>query len=214
MAATGLFLMGFVVAHLLGNLQIFLGPDQLNDYSEHLEELPILLWPVRIFLLLTLSTHVITGLRLAMQNKSARPMGYAAQDTVQATLASRTMVLTGLTVFSFIVYHLLHFTWGVVHPQFSHLTDAKGRDDVYSMVVLSFRQAPIAAAYVAAMFVLSAHLRHGAASFPQSLGWIQPGCERKARALGAIFGWLVFAGYASIPAACWLGWLKPLQGGG
>ena len=214
MAVTGLFLMGFVVAHLLGNLQVFLGPDWLNGYSEHLEDLPLLLWPARVFLLVTLLTHMTTGIQLAVQNKNARPVRYSVEDTVQATLASRTMALTGAAVFLFIVYHLLHFTFGLAHPQYGHLTDAQGRDDVYSMVVLSFRDRRITAVYGLAMFVLSAHLRHGSAGFLQSLGWMPSGAEKKARILGAFFGWLVFAGYVSIPAASLLGFLKPLRGGG
>ena len=214
MAVTGLFLMGFVVAHLLGNLQIFLGPDWLNGYSEHLEELPLLLWPVRVFLLLTLLTHMITAIQLAIQNKSARPIRYLQEGTVQATLASRTMVLTGLTLFLFIIYHLLHFTWGVAHPQYGHFKDAQGRDDVYSTVILSFRDARISAVYALAMFVLCTHLRHGSASFLQSLGWIPAGAEKKARRLGSFFGWLIFAGYTAIPVSAFLGLLKPLQGGG
>ena len=214
MAVTGLFLMGFVIAHLLGNLQIFLGPEWLNGYSEHLEELPLLLWPARVFLLATLLTHIVTGISLAVQNKNARPQRYLHEDTVQATLASRTMVLTGTAMFLFIVYHLLHFTWNVAHPQFGHLKDAQGHEDVYSMVVLSFRDARISATYLLAMLVLCTHLRHGSASFLQSLGLLPADAEKKARRAGSIFGWLIFAGYTSIPLASYLGWLKPLQGGG
>ena len=214
MAVTGLFLMGFVVAHLLGNLQVFLGPEWLNGYSEHLEDLPVLLWPARVFLLITLLAHMTTGISLAMENRRARPVGYLMVGTVQATQASRAMVLTGLTLFLFIVYHLLHFTWGVAHPQYCHFTDPKGRDDVYSMVILSFQDRRISAIYVLAMFVLCAHLRHGASSFLQSLGWTPPGAEKKVRTLGQVFGWLIFFGFASIPVCSYLGILKPLQGGG
>ena len=212
MAVTGLFLMGFVVAHLLGNLQIFLGPEWLNGYSEHLEELPLLLWPARVFLLLTLLTHMTTAISLAVENKRARPVSYIKEGVVQATPASRTMVLTGLTIFFFIVYHLLHFTWNIAHPQYGHFTDGSGREDIYSMVVLSFRDARISGVYVLAMFVLGMHLRHGSSSFLQSLGWTPPGAEKETRRIGQCFGWLVFLGYASIPLAVLLGFLKPLQG--
>ena len=213
MAASGLFLTGFVIVHLLGNLQIFLGPDWLNSYSEHLEALPLLLWPARFFLLLALAVHLTAGFQLAVRNKEARPVRYVREDTVRATLASRTMVLTGVCLFLFIVYHLMHFTWGLAHPQFNHFKDAEGRSDDYSMVVLSFRQAPIAAAYVLAMFVLCMHLRHGASSFLQTLGLTPPGAEKKMEKLSSLFGWLMFAGYTSIPLSSYLGWLKPMQGG-
>ena len=212
-ALSGLFLMGFVVAHLLGNLQIFLGPEWLNGYAEHLEELPLLLWPARIFLLFALALHMSAALSLAVDNRRARPVRYIEEGTVQATTASRTIVLTGPVIFLFIVYHLMHFTWGVAHPQYFHFTDAKGHHDVYSMVVLSFQNAPVSAVYGLAVFMLGMHLRHGSSSFLQTLGWLPPGSEKKARKFGHLFGWLIFLGYASIPAAVLLGWLKPMQGG-
>ena len=214
MAITGLFLIGFVVAHLLGNLQIFLGADWLNGYSEHLEEMPLLLWPARVFLLTTLLIHMATGITLAIQNKTARPVRYLKEETVQTPLASRLMVITGLAVFLFIVYHLMHFTWGIAHPQYSHLRDPEGREDVYSMVILSFRDWRISGVYAVAMLVLSAHLRHGASSFLQSLGWTPPGHEKKTRMMGQLFGWLIFLGFTSIPLAAFLSLIKPLQGGG
>src|SRR3989344_4949413 len=87
-AVTGFILLGFVIAHLLGNLQIFLGPEWLNGYAEHLEDLPLLLWPARIFLLLTLIVHVGTSLTLAIENRRARPTPYVFKGTVQASVAS------------------------------------------------------------------------------------------------------------------------------
>ena len=214
MAVTGLGLLGFVVVHLLGNLQIFLGPVWLNDYSEHLEDLPFLLIPARIVLASMLLVHIATAVALTVQNKKARPEPYAAEDTVQATLASRTMIFTGLGVFLFIVYHLMHYTWGVLHPQYFHFQDAEGHHDVYSMVVLSFQDIKISGVYLLALLVLSVHLGHGASSFLQTLGLTPEGSAHKIKKIGTMFGWLIFAAYASIPVAALAGFLKPLQGGG
>jgi succinate dehydrogenase / fumarate reductase cytochrome b subunit len=208
-AVTGLVLFGFVVAHMLGNLQIFLGAEALNAYAKKLQNMPLLLWPARLFLLLTLLIHVFVSLKLAIENRKARPIPYVSKNTVQATAASRTMVFSGLAIFGFIVYHLLHFTFGVTHPGFFHLTDARGYHDVYSMVVLSFQDIWVSASYIAAMAFLCLHLSHGLASFPQSLGfnresWI-PGLKCAARAVALI----IFIGNSSIPLAALLGWVVP-----
>ncbi len=213
MAITGLMLLGFVIAHLLGNLQIFLGSDWLNDYSEHLKQIPFLLWPARCVLGVALILHMSTAIRLALENKKARGVPYATQATVQASLASRTMVLTGISVFLFIVYHLLHYTWGVVHPEFFHLMDSKGRKDIYSMVILSFQNPMISGVYLLALFILSQHLSHGLYSFLQTLGFTSERMIKKMKKVGWVLGWLIFIGYASIPAAALLGVLKPLQAG-
>jgi succinate dehydrogenase / fumarate reductase cytochrome b subunit len=213
MAVTGMFLMTFVVAHLAGNLQIFLGPEWMNGYAEHLEELPLLLWPARGFLLLTLCVHMTTGIALAVQNNAARPVRYAQSATVQASVVSRTMVFSGLAIFFFVVFHLLHFTFGKIRPEVFALVDAKGRHDVYSMVILSFQDPWIAASYLLAMFFLLAHLSHGAFSFLQTLGILRESNLPTAKKFGVGFAFLVFLGYVSIPLGVLLGWLRPLQGG-
>ena len=213
MAVTGLMLLLFVIAHLAGNLQIFLGADWLNGYSEHLEEIPLLLWPARVILLTALVLHIFTAVWLTLENRKARPIPYAAQDTVQASLASRTMIFTGSAVFLFIIYHLLHFTWGITNPEFSGLTDPQGREDVYSMVILSFQNPVISGVYILALFILSMHLGHGSWSFLQTLGLTRESMLKKMRKAGTVLGWLIFLGFASIPAASFLGILQPLQGG-
>ncbi len=212
-AITGLILFGFVVVHMLGNLQIFLGQDALNSYAEHLEELVFLLWPARIFLLITVLVHIGVSLGLALENKKARPVPYAKKDTVQASLASRTMVLTGLIILLFIVYHLLHFTFGVTNPEFAHLVDLKGRDDVYSMVVLSFQNYWISGTYVLAMFFLCVHLSHGLASFPQSLGLNNEKLMPIFKIAARVLALAIFVGNSSIPLAILLGIVKLPQAG-
>src|SRR5688572_26180689 len=116
MAVTGLLLFGFVVAHVLGNLLLFAGPDSINAYAKSLADLGPLLWLLRIGLLAVFVLHVVTGLRIARQNRTARPVAYTKEATIQASFASRSMVFSGVTVLAFVVYHLLHFTFGVTNP--------------------------------------------------------------------------------------------------
>ncbi len=212
MAATGLLLFGFVVVHMLGNLQIFLGQDVFNDYAKHLQELPLLLWPARIILLALLLVHVAVAMNLAAENRAARPVRYAHYGTIQASYASRTMVFSGIIVFLFIVYHLLHFTFGKVQPEFYHQLDAKGRNDIYAMVVFGFQSVYVSASYIAAMAVLCWHLYHGLQSMFQSVGLRS---ERSAACLehfSVATSLVIFAGNCSIPAAVLMGLLKMPRG--
>jgi succinate dehydrogenase / fumarate reductase cytochrome b subunit len=114
MAITGLLLIGFVLAHMTGNLLVFLGPDAINSYAHALKDKPALLWTARLGLLVVFVVHVVLGIRLTMQNRAARPTPYVYEDTLQASWASRHMLLTGLVLLAFVVYHLAHFTLGVV----------------------------------------------------------------------------------------------------
>src|SRR5437879_234560 len=125
MAASGFVLVGFVIAHLAGNLQIFLGQEAINRYGNFLQNTTELLWPARIFLLAMVVIHIVTSIQLTLDANAARPTAYAKKDYIKASLASRTMMYTGFLVLAFIVYHLLHFTFLKVHPQYSHLTDAR-----------------------------------------------------------------------------------------
>ena len=171
MAITGVVLFGFVVAHLLGNLLLLSGPDAINGYAKWLYEKGALLWLARIGLLAVFVLHVVTAIRLARANKQARPVAYSKQSTVQATFASRSMVLSGLTLLVFVVYHLLHFTFGVTNPaHFARKGLGAGGHDVYAMVTASFSVPAIAIAYVVFQVVLFLHLSHGIQSFMQTLG--------------------------------------------
>jgi succinate dehydrogenase / fumarate reductase cytochrome b subunit len=114
MAITGLVLIGFVIGHMSGNLLIFLGPDSLNSYAHALKERPGLLWAVRLILLLIFIVHIWYGVRLTWLNRTARPVRYVYEDTLQASWASRHMFLTGLVLLAFVIYHLAHFTFGAV----------------------------------------------------------------------------------------------------
>lgn len=211
-ALTGLVLLGFIVGHLLGNLQIFLGPEWINSYAEHLRDLGPVLWVIRILLLVNVVLHIWYSIRLAIDNRRARPVAYARKEHVKATFASRYMWLSGLVVLAFIIYHIAHFTVRVTDPRFLLLkVDPLNRYDVYSMMVYGFQNVLVSTFYVIAMFLLTLHLTHGASSFFQSLGLNDKTMTPKLATAGRVFAWLIFVGYTSIPVAVLLGLVKPSQ---
>lgn len=208
-AVTGVILILFVVGHLLGNLQIFLGPEWINGYAQHLRDLGPLLWAIRAFLVIVVVAHIYYTIRLAIENRRARPTAYRRKEIVKATLASRTMVMSGLILLVFIIYHLLHFTFRTTDPRFLTLAkDPLGHYDVYAMMVLGFSKPLVSAFYILGMFLLAMHLSHGSSSFFQSLGWNDQKLAPRLAFAGRIFAWLLFVGYSSIPAAVLLGWVK------
>jgi succinate dehydrogenase cytochrome b subunit len=211
-AITGVVLILFIIGHLLGNLQIFLGPDWINSYAEHLRDLGPILWIIRAFLLVTVVLHIYYTIRLAIDNRRARPVEYEQKENVKATFASRYMWLSGLLVLAFILYHLAHFTIRVADPRFLLLKhDPLNRYDVYSMMVYGFQNPIVSAFYIIAMFLLMLHLTHGASSFFQSLGLNDRALTPKLARAGRVFAWLIFIGYTSIPVAVLLGLVKPAQ---
>lgn len=208
MAVTGLILFGFVIGHLAGNLLIFRGPNALNAYALKLQHLGPFLWVVRAGLLATVIIHIWLAIVLSRENWIARPIRYAVSRSAETTLAARTMMVSGLLLTAFIVYHLLHFTFRVTHPAISHYVDASGRHDVFTMVVLSFQNPALVVGYIVGMGLLCAHLHHGVASWLQSLGLnnerLLPVIDR----LGRLAAWLMFLGYSSIPIAIVTGFIK------
>ena len=211
-AMTGVILILFVIGHLLGNLQIFLGPEWINAYSQHLRDLGPLLWLIRIFLLVSVLLHIYFTILLAIENRSARPEAYRDRNYVKASWASRHMVVSGLVVLAFIIFHLLHFTARKFDPQFPLLKlDPLNRYDVYSMMVYGFQNVYVSIFYVVGLFLLTLHLTHGSSSFFQSLGLNNERLTPKLAVAGRIFAWLLFIGYTSIPIAVLLGFIKPAQ---
>jgi succinate dehydrogenase / fumarate reductase cytochrome b subunit len=211
-AVSGVILILFVVGHLLGNLQIFLGPGWINGYSQHLRDLGPLLWAIRLFLLATVVIHIYVTIQLAIENRRARPAAYIDRHYVKADFASRHMVMSGLIVLAFVIYHLAHFTVRVTDPRFNLLkADPLGHYDVYSMVVYGFQNYYVSAFYVLGLFLLAFHLSHGSSSFFQSLGLNDKKLAPRFALGGRIFAWLLFIGYTSIPVAILLGLIKPAQ---
>ncbi|HXO92765.1 MAG TPA: succinate dehydrogenase cytochrome b subunit [Candidatus Acidoferrum sp.] len=211
-AVTGVILILFVIGHLLGNLQIFLGPDWINGYSQHLRDLGPLLWAIRLFLLTAVVVHIYVTIQLAIENRRARPEAYVDREYVKATFASRHMLMSGLIVLAFIVYHIAHFTVRVTDPRFGLLkADPLGHYDVYSMMVYGFQNYYVSAFYVLGLFLLALHLSHGSSSFFQSLGFNDKKLTPRLALGGRIFAWLLFVSYTSIPIAILLGMVKPAQ---
>jgi len=211
-AVTGVILILFVIGHLLGNLQIFLGPEWINAYSQHLRDLGPLLWLIRIFLLVSVILHIYFTILLAIENRRARPEAYIDRQYVKASWASRHMVVSGLVVLAFIIFHLLHFTGRKFNPQFLLLKlDPLNRYDVYSMMVYGFQNVYASSFYIVGLFLLTLHLTHGSSSFFQSLGLNNQRLAPRLAIGGRIFAWLLFIGYTSIPIAVLLGFIKPAQ---
>ena len=207
MAASGVCLLLFVVGHLVGNLQIFLGPEAINRYGHFLQSNLEVIWPVRFAMVGLLVLHVWSAAKVSRENKAARPMGYAGGPAAPAaSYASRTMLMSGLIVAAFIVYHLLHYTVqakaiNLTGTDFLTLHDEKGRHDVYAMVVLGFRQPLVAGFYIIAMALLCTHLSHGVYAMFQSLGIKVGWCPCLPKCLAKWGSILIFLGYVSIPLA-------------
>ena len=201
MGVTGLMLIGFVIIHMLGNLQVFLGQEALNSYAKALHDLGGLLWVARFGLIGAVVLHIASGLRLASLNRAARPVRYAYETTVKATFASRYMRMSGIVVLAFIVYHLAHFTLGITHPEHKALVDSLGRPDVYSMVILGFQQPLISISYIIAMVLLWFHLNHGASSLFKSLGLRHPKYNSMIDKAGPAIATLVVGGNIIMPLA-------------
>src|SRR5271166_6592131 len=207
-AVTALILILYVLGHLAGNLQIYLGQDRINTYAKFLHDLGPILWAVRVVLLAALVTHVIATIQLAQENRLAKPQKYAVPGYQRSTLASRTMIVSGLIVLCFVIYHLLQFTLHVTDPEFHKLHDSLGRPDVYRMLILGFRHPLVSFFYVLALFLLASHLSHGFESVTQTLGINNRRISRFVSTGGQTLTWLIFAGYVSIPATILLGIIK------
>src|ERR1041384_6594148 len=174
MAVTGLLLLLFAVVHMVGHLQMFGGRDVYNRYAHFLQELWEVKWPVRAGLLGLLIVHIIVALGLVARNRAARPAGYAMYKPVVSSPVGRAMAWTGLAVFAFLAFHILHFTMGQVQPGYFHVMDPKDRWDAYSMFIHGFQNPAIYGVYLAGILLLAMHLGHGATSWLQSLGLRHP----------------------------------------
>ena len=194
MAVSGVVLAGFVAVHLLGNLQIFMGPEQFNGYARALKRLPELLWSVRILLLVMVLLHIWGSIQLAVIKSEARPQGYVKHSVAGSSYASRTMYMSGPIIAAFVVYHLMEFTFGVGGTPYDPF-------DAYGNVIAGFRSIPVAAFYILAMALLCLHLRHGLWSVLQTLGFTHPRYMPRIKALAATVALLIFLGFVSIPVA-------------
>ena len=203
MGASGAILFGFVVAHMLGNLQVYLGREALNAYAEGLRKVPALLWLARGVLLLALLLHLWAAWSLTVANRRARRVGYRETVPQASTYASRTMRWSGVTILLFVIYHLLHFTFGAraVHPRFQS-------GDVYHNFVTGFQHPLVSLFYIVAMLALGFHLYHGAWSMLQTVGLSHPRFDPLRKGFATLITTIVVAANISFPVAVMLGILR------
>jgi succinate dehydrogenase / fumarate reductase cytochrome b subunit len=210
MALTGVILFGYVVAHLLGNLQIYSSdPQQINRYAAFLHSPANVgfLWGARLILLLAVVMHIVASIQLTKLKSDARPQGYVKKDNASATYASRTMMWSGPIIAAFVIFHVLHLTAGAVVP----LQDVGGdpaQPDVHANVISGFQNPLISGFYILAMVLLCTHLYHGLWSMFQSLGFYHPRYTPKLKTGAAIFAILIAIGNCSIPLAVMAGLLR------
>ena len=205
MAVTGVILFGYVVGHLLGNLQIYLPPEKINHYAETLHSLPLLLWGTRILLLVSVGLHIWASYVLWRMQRAARPIPYVKKANLHSTYASRTMIWSGPIILAFVIYHLLNFTFGTVHPG-----GPFDEHNVYNNVVTGFQFWPSSVFYIIAMIMLCYHLYHGLWSMFQSLGFSHPVYTPWIQRLAKVAAILIAIGYISIPVSVLAGFIKPV----
>jgi len=230
MAVSGLVLVGFVLGHMLGNLQIFLGPDTINAYAHKLKTLPPpVLWGFRLFLLAAVALHVWAAVKLVLRNRHARPEDYTENQVVQASYASRTMRWSGVVLLAFIIFHLAHFTVREVpgldydkpeyqaplvkHGEIVRYGDGEPEMvfDVYAMMITGFSREHwyVPVFYIVAMGLLCLHLSHGVSSMFQSAGLRNRVWRRRLRYVARAYALTVFLGFIVIPIAVLAGWRHP-----
>ena len=201
MAVTGLIGVGFVIAHMAGNLQAFVGSAKLNAYGALLHgPLAELLWLVRAVLIVAVVLHVLMAFQLTQRARAARPVAYKERAPQVSTWASRTMRWGGVLLLIFIILHILHFTTGQVDPaRWRGRLDVAGRHDVYGNLVASFRIWWVALFYVVAMVFLGLHLYHGAWSSVRTLGYAASSPQPLRRRIALAVAALIWLGFTLVP---------------
>jgi succinate dehydrogenase / fumarate reductase cytochrome b subunit len=195
MAVTGLLLLLFAIVHMVGHLQMFGGPAMYNKYAEFLQSLWEVKWPVRAGLLGLLTVHVVLALGLVARNRAARPVEYAVYRPMRASLAGRSMALTGIVVLAFLIFHIYHFTLAPTHP-----------GDAYTMFVHAFDNVVLYIVYLIGIALLALHLGHGASALMQSLGLRHPNYSTDR--VGNVTAVGLFIGYMVPPTAVLVGILR------
>ncbi|MEO7028786.1 MAG: succinate dehydrogenase cytochrome b subunit [Acidobacteriaceae bacterium] len=203
MAITGAILFLFIVGHLLGNLLVFAGRAKINAYTQFLHFDDGLLWIVRSVLIVAVVLHIVATVQLALCNKRARPIGYSRLHAINSSYASRTMYWSGPIVLAFIIFHLLQFTAGYIHPEATFIAG-----DVYHNLVTGFQVWWVSAWYIFAIVLLGLHLRHGLWSMFQSVGLAHPLHTSALKKAAFAIAVVIVLGYISIPISIWWGFVK------
>ena len=207
-ALTGMILVGFVLGHMIGNLLVFKGPEAINEYGHMLQSAGhgILVWVARIVIFGSIGLHVILTVQLTKANRAAREVAYGKQHTQVASLSSRTMIMSGLTILSFFIYHILHFTVHAFNTygdpgKYSYDLHGEIVHNVYKMVIDGFSWLPASAFYIIAMGLLCSHLSHGVSSMFQTLGLSTEKTRPMFEKIGKAYAALILIGNCSIPIA-------------
>lgn len=203
MAVTGCILFLFIIGHLLGNLLVYAGPARYNAYAAFLHFDDTLLWIVRSVLIVAVLLHITATVQLALRNKRARPVGYRRKEAINSSFASRTMYWSGPIVLAFVIFHLLEFTAGYIHPGSQFI-----RGDVYHNVVAGFSVWWVSAWYIFALILLGIHLRHGIWSMFQSVGYNHPKHTPLLKKAALVIAAAITLGYISIPISVLTGLVK------
>ena len=210
MAVTGLIGIGFVIAHMAGNLQVFVGSDKINAYGALLHgPLAEVTWALRAVLIVAVVLHVLMAVQLTRLASAARPVGYKKRDPQVSTLASRTMRWGGVLLVVFIVVHILHFTTRDIDPAgWAGRSDGSGHVDVYGNIIGSFQIWWVSAFYIVSMIALGLHLFHGAWSSIRTLGYAKPSEHPTRRKIAVAVTAIVWAGFTLVPLGVILGVIR------
>lgn len=213
MAITGFVLSGFVLVHMLGNLQFFISPEAINSYAHHLQSLPApILWGFRLVIFLSVVVHVWMAIWLAKEKADARPEAYEVKKTVRASFFSKQMMWGGLLLAAFVVFHIAHYTLKIAPAPYTpapYELSVEGGvievPDVYSMMVDGFSNVWVSLFYIVSVGFLCLHLSHGFASMFQTMGLRNEVWRKPLEIFAILYGVGVFVGFAALPVSVLLG---------
>ncbi len=211
-AISGLAVVGFLIAHLAGNLLIFSGPSAFNKYAQGLRDLGALLWIMRAGILVSFVAHIVFTVKLKGRNASARPTSYQSLTPVASTVYSRSMIISGLSILAFLLFHLAHFTWHKVavvpYNQTWLLLDGRLVHNAYAMAVAGFRSLPISIFYVLAVTMVFLHMNHAVQSAFQTLGFNHPRYRPMVLRATMVLSLVLWLGFIMIPISVLMGFVQ------
>ncbi|MDH4025701.1 MAG: succinate dehydrogenase cytochrome b subunit [Desulfuromonadales bacterium] len=208
MAVTGIVLVGFVCVHLLGNSSMFVGADAINAYAQKLHSLGPFVWVFRLVMLVAFALHIAFGIQLTLENKAATPEANVQVKRLKTGFGAETMIVSGLVLLAFVIYHLLHFTVRVTNPEIYVPLGGDGMVDVYFMVVNGFKSVLPVIIYLAGMLFLFLHVSHGFQSLFQTLGLSNDKSLPVTGTVSKLVGFVLLLGYIAIPLSIVFGYIK------
>lgn len=208
MAVTGIVLVAFVCVHLLGNSSVFVGADAINAYAQKLHSLGPFVWVFRLIMLAAFAIHIIFGIQLTLENRAATPEKNVQVKRLKTSFGAETMIVSGLVMLAFVVYHLLQFTVRVTNPEIYIPLGNSGMVDVYYMVVNGFKSSLTVIVYLIGMAFLFLHVSHGFQSLFQTIGLSNDKSLPVMGMVSKLVGFVLLVGYISIPLLIVAGLIK------